>query len=279
MRENQIIKRIINLGSSSEGNAFYIEINREGYVKPFGLLIECGFPYETLTKKLLNNGISVNDINAVLVTHEHNDHSQSVKDLINAGVRVFAPMSVFIHHNVLEKVEKRNIITEFVEKVIGDQIKVLGLPLNHISSNGEVCYNLGYIITINDSFRIAFFTDTKQIDWDLSNFQFDIIFIEANNKTLILKFGLKNAEEKNNMGKLAQYKRVLQSHMTVERTGKTLQTFDLSKTKVIFLTHLTSDRKKNEREFIQIVKDYLVKSGKKKIPLIKVADHRGNFIG
>lgn len=268
------VNKIINLGSSSKGNSIYLELNRKSSSQPFKMLIEVGFDYKTLMERLLKHGISLNEIDAILVTHEHLDHSESVPILFNLGKKIYAPESVFTFHNL--KYEEKNIMKEYVEKTLAEGIKVFGIPLEHVNSNGTPCYNLGYIITIEKNYRIAFFTDTKYIKQDLSKFLFNMIFIEANNKRSILEFGIKHAEENNDRNKLIHFKRVLQSHMLVENTGKTLNSFNLNKTDAIFLIHLTSDTKKNEREFIEIVKKYLNK--KERIPKILVADHRGNFI-
>lgn len=271
-----MIGKVINIGSSSMGNAFYIEIKRTNYEKPFGLLIECGFEVPKIMERLLNQGVSILDINAMLITHEHNDHSKGLKDLINYGIRAYAPRQTFLKHEIGES-RLRNDLVAYTEKAIADGIRVLPIPLNHVSPNGEPCVNFGYIITIENKFRILFITDTKYITTNLRNFQFDMIFIEANNRVVVLKLFLKDAIEKNDTFRQHNIERVLDSHMTVENTARTLATFNLSKTKMIYLIHLTSDRKKNERDFIKIVENKLRKENKR-VPPIVVADMRGNFI-
>ena len=270
------IGKVINIGSSSEGNAFYIEIKRKEYEKPFGLLIECGFEVPNIMKKLLNHGVSILDVNAVLITHEHNDHSVGLKDLVGYGVKAFAPRQVFEKYEIGESYLRKD-LKEFVETSIADKIRVLPIPLDHENPDGTKCVNFGYIITIESEFRILFITDTKYIRYNLSNFEFDMIFIEANNRVVVLKLALKDAIENDNIGKKVRYNRVLESHMTVENTARTLATFNLSKTKIVYLIHLTSDRKKNEQTFIEIIENKLRKENKQ-IPPIVVADMRGNFI-
>ena len=250
------------MGSSSEGNSFYIEIYRKGYPNPFKLLIECGFAYNELSKRLLNKGISVRDLNAILITHEHQDHSKAIVDLHKKGKKIYAPRSVFEKYGLLDRVENKYIIEENSLKGIADGITVRGFPLEHENDDGSLTYNLGYIITVDREYRILFVTDTKQIRWDLSKYQFNLIFIEANNLRRVLHFSLKGAKETNNYGAQIHLKRVLKSHMLVEKTAMTLATFDLSKCDTIFLIHLSANLKTNIFEFKKVIRDKLTQAKK-----------------
>ncbi len=276
MEKKYPIGRVVNLGSSSLGNSFYIEIFRDGYANPFKLLIECGFPFTELTTRLLNKGISINHIDCVLVTHEHLDHAKSVPNLIKRGKKVYAPKTVFERFNLMEEIDKKFIIEEFVSKGIADGIRVFGLPLDHENDDGSKTYNLAYVITINKDFNILYVSDTKHIRWDLSEYQFNVIFIEANYETRVLYHALKTAKENNDSNRI-HFERVLKSHMSLQNTGKTLQTFDLSKTDTIYLIHITANSTTNPF----VYKDYIIKSikkmGYKKIPRIVVAKRNGDF--
>ena len=287
------VGRVVNLGSSSDGNAFYIEIFREGYPNSFNLLIECGFAFNDLQKRLVERGLSINNIHAVLVTHEHNDHAKAVVGLFNRGRKIFAPESVFQKFDLLDKTDKKYIIYERKSKLIADGIRVLGMPLDHENDDGSKTYNLGYIITIDNEYKILFVTDTKHIRWDLSKYRFNLIFIEANNLHRVIHFALKNPQEKNDMGKIIHFKRVLHSHMLVEKTAKTLAGFDLSECETIILIHLSTSLTMNIFEFKNIVRNKLRKERKfrkikvtnkrtgesyiKELPKILVATQRGSL--
>jgi len=67
--------KVINLGSSSEGNCYLIEINRKDYPNPFRLMIEVGLDsMNELSSRMLAHGMSMTNVDAFLVTHEHLDH-------------------------------------------------------------------------------------------------------------------------------------------------------------------------------------------------------------
>ena len=65
--------RIISLYSGSTGNAFVISA-------PSGtLLIDAGKNAKRLCGALAESNINVDDIGAILVTHEHSDHVKGVE--------------------------------------------------------------------------------------------------------------------------------------------------------------------------------------------------------
>ena len=95
--------------------------------------------------------------------------------------------------------------------------------------------------------------DTRYIPQDLSQYKFDVIFIEANYLEDKVMWALTLKESKNK-GNIARYSRLVNSHMSLENLARTLdgsltedsKPFNLSKTKLIFLTHLSSGHLTNE---------------------------------
>lgn len=64
--------RFKNLGSGSAGNATLIEAKCGAQTSR--LLIDCGLSLRELSKRLLMADLSLDDIDAVFITHEHADH-------------------------------------------------------------------------------------------------------------------------------------------------------------------------------------------------------------
>lgn len=60
--------KIVVLGSGSDGNATYIDIDNRRF------LIDCGFTKIATTKRLATFGRTIDDIEGVLITHDHKDH-------------------------------------------------------------------------------------------------------------------------------------------------------------------------------------------------------------
>ena len=65
--------KFYSLSSGSSGNSTILEDN--GHY----ILIDVGITYKDLTSKLDELNISINQIEAVIITHNHIDHSRSIK--------------------------------------------------------------------------------------------------------------------------------------------------------------------------------------------------------
>ncbi len=64
--------RFKNLGSGSAGNATLVEAHCGAQVSR--VLIDCGLSVRELNKRLVQADLSIEDIDAVFITHEHADH-------------------------------------------------------------------------------------------------------------------------------------------------------------------------------------------------------------
>jgi metal-dependent hydrolase (beta-lactamase superfamily II) len=63
--------RVISLASGSSGNALLVEAGPAGRTK---LLIDAGISTSVLTRRLLSIGVSPQQLQGILLTHEHSDH-------------------------------------------------------------------------------------------------------------------------------------------------------------------------------------------------------------
>ena len=67
-----ILMRICTLASGSSGNSLYIESSRSK------ILVDAGIGPRILKKRLESIDVNINDIDAVIVTHEHEDHTRAI---------------------------------------------------------------------------------------------------------------------------------------------------------------------------------------------------------
>lgn len=82
--------RFASLGSGSRGNALIVEAGNTR------VLVDCGFGLRDLASRLSRYGLSPEDIDAVLVTHEHGDHIAGV-----ARLAAKHATEVFLTHGTL----------------------------------------------------------------------------------------------------------------------------------------------------------------------------------
>ena len=266
------VTKVVNLGSSSEGNAIYIEITLNDLGKTFTILLDCGFQYNTLLRKMTDNRLAIANIDTCLVSHEHQDHCASATTLVERGIPLYAPKSVFDKLNI--ETDTEFIVKEYEWQKIHDDISIMGLPMEHYDKDEKV-YNLGYIIKVANEIRILYVIDTKFLPQDLSTFAFDYIFIEANYLEDKIKFAFNDAVKNNKVGEVARYSRLLNSHMSLENLAKTLtgeirdgaKPFNLSKCKAIFLTHLSSSWQTNESYYREFLSSY-IEQNRAKVKLV-----------
>lgn len=291
------VKNVINLGSGSKGNAYFLEIKKQNInysdKDTFGLLIECGFDFDTLSmrlRKLSKGRYNIKDIEVVLITHKHDDHSKCTPDMVKLGKRVYAPLEVFKKYNIDLKANKNAIVLhEKRLQTIVPKITVLPLPMRHdekynmleaektkkrkkgeetyidLASENESIVNFGYIISINKKYNILFFIDTMYFPYRLKGYKFNMIFGEANHFRIPNQIAYQQAKKSRDYGNIKRYQRVLYSHMSVERFVRVLNGLDLSECDTIFAMHTsTSERATgDEIRYYQAIRNGLKKDHKK----------------
>jgi phosphoribosyl 1,2-cyclic phosphodiesterase len=76
--------RFACLGSGSKGNAWLVQAGRTR------VMVDCGFGPREATRRLSRLGLAVDELDAILVTHEHSDHGRGAAKLAGrAGCAVW----------------------------------------------------------------------------------------------------------------------------------------------------------------------------------------------
>lgn len=209
---------IKSIASSSKGNAYLLS---DGVTT---ILIECGLPLKDLKRK--TDFIVPSKIDACLVSHEHNDHAKSLKDMLNAGVDCYALKETFEAKSVAD--HHRAIHIEFNKLYKVETLSIVPLEMMH----DVPCCGF-YIYSKITNEYVLFATDTYLIKAKPNEPTY--IMIEAN-------YDIDLVED------TAQKNRLFKSHMSIEATIDYLKKINLSNVKKIYLLHLSS-RHSNEEEF------------------------------
>lgn len=212
--------------SGSSGNCYTVS---DGQTV---VMLDCGLPFrriERLTGFLLPA--------AVLVTHEHKDHSKAARDFMRRGVDVYMTAGTAAALGV--EAQHRLHILNPMEQVTVGRITVSAFPTQHDAR--EPC---GFLLDDGDD-RVLYATDTYYIKYQFPGVT--KMLIEANHSYKILEENV-GAHILNKS--LAE--RLIKSHFSIENVLAFLRANDLSKVKEIWLIHL-SDGNADAGEFARMV--------------------------
>ena len=211
-----------SLASSSHGNAYIVD---DGCTR---LLLECGLSFRRL-KQLAGFGVS--RLSAVLISHEHKDHSRCAADLIKAGLPVYMSEGTA---DALE-LEGAGIIADREQFSVGT-MQVVPFRVFHDAADP-----LGFLIKSEvDGDVLVMATDTVSLAYSFPGAS--IMALEANYDAEILSKCDRIPDKVR--------RRITNSHMEINTLCDYLFTLDLANCREIWLLHL-SDATSRERDFMQ----------------------------
>lgn len=116
------------------------------------LILDCGIPIKEIKKGLNWN---VKGVVGAICTHRHQDHSKSVADIRNMGVRVFNPA-----------------LDIFLDVVYFDDFTIRPFDLTtvdgrwtHTNADGTECPCYGFLIAHKEMGKLLYITDTNLVKW------------------------------------------------------------------------------------------------------------------
>lgn len=219
------------LASGSRGNATLISHNKR-YI-----MIDCGISKRELTRKLAALNLAITDIEAILVTHEHVDHTRGLKNF-PADILYSLPGTI--------RDEKCHLLRCYEEETIAG-FKVTPVPTSHDAYNP-----CGYVVK-DDEETLVYMTDTGYVKEE--NFKYltnaaHYIF-ESNYDSVMLA----------NSGRpwyLQQRIRGMRGHLSNETSARVLAELVGPKTKSVRLSHISADCNTKEialKEFYEVMKE------------------------
>lgn len=212
------------LASGSRGNAYLVS---DG-VTP--ILLECGLSIKQIRQGL---GFGLTEIAACLVTHEHQDHSKAIRDVLRAGVYVYASPGTIgtlrlTNHRLkpIKSLDTFRIGTWVIKafETQHDAVEPLGFLLHSRASNE----------------RLLYATDTYYIRYKFPGLTH--IMVECNYAADILEANVKRGSVPEVLKK-----RLLTSHFSLDNVKEFLKANDLSQVREIWLLHLSDGNSDAER--------------------------------
>lgn len=248
------------LASGSKGNSTLVMTDN---VK---LLIDVGVSYQYISKELDAININPHDLNGVLISHIHNDHTKGLKVFLKkTGLKAYIPKKM--------KKELLTIIDKEYIEIIEDYEKIIDMEIELIYTSHDTECSVGYIITSDDT-SIVHITDTgyinkKNLDRIINK---DLYVLESNHDEEMLMDGPYPYYLK---------QRVISDsgHLSNKTTAKYLSTIVGDKTKAIILAHISQknntpeiayDESKQKLEKINYKGKLLIASQDESTDLIEV---------
>lgn len=248
--------RVCNLSSGSDGNLTYIEtLNAK-------ILLDAGLSASEITKRLSLLRVTPDEIDAILITHEHSDHIK--------GVDVFASKyhtKVYVHNKgygaLTEKLKKSDQI-DFVQFDDMDfyikDLLIGNFPLSH-----DAKYCTGYTFKEKTK-KVSILTDLGYTnDEVLSKIQGSVlVYIEANHDVEMLK--------NNPSYPLILKQRILgkHGHLSNDACAKAVEFLAKTGTKQVMLAHLSRENNTPELAY-NTVCNHLKECGIQEGKNIKIA--------
>lgn len=173
--------KVCQLFSGSKGNSIYISSSGGKF------LVDAGVSAKRLDTALSQIGVNPDELDGILVTHEHSDHIK--------GLRVFATkhnIPVFADEKVIENMLVTGNVTDKMtafptqENMLINKTEIIPFAQSHDS---VAC--LGYRLNTPDGRSIAVCTDTGYVTDDAKSKTSgcDLIFLEFNHEVTMLQNG------------------------------------------------------------------------------------------
>lgn len=222
--------RFISFGSGSSGNCAYIGDDKTG------ILIDAGVDSKHVLESLKANGLSMHNIQGILLTHDHSDHVRYVYNLI----RKYTHVGVYCTPKTLSGLLRRHSISRRIKDYHHPiykefPFKIGGFEITAFDVSHDGTDNCGYFLC-HGKHKFAVATDlgliTPRVDFYMR--QANYIMIESNYDQYMLEHG--------------PYPLYLRARIAADRghldnkvTAGFLKEIFTPKLKYIFLCHLSHD--------------------------------------
>jgi phosphoribosyl 1,2-cyclic phosphodiesterase len=225
--------RFCVLGSSSGGNCALLQTPKAR------VLIDAGFSARRTREKLAEFGQSLDDIDAVFITHEHTDHTNGLKGLCKLpNLKVFATYAT--HCKILEQLPELPVKWQIIQS--GNAFEFNDLTVQAFSVPHDAIDTVGYEFSTGvgspeDPKRsVAWITDLGHITASVAKHaaEADVLVLESNHD-------LKMLQESNRPFSLKQRIHGRHGHLSNDQTLEFLKSVPSPKWKHIFLAHISPE--------------------------------------
>jgi phosphoribosyl 1,2-cyclic phosphodiesterase len=219
------------LGSSSRGNCYLLENEREA------LILEAGVKFAEVKRAL---DFNIKKVVGCLITHEHKDHAGYINEFLGACIPVFASEGTI--KNLIIKGDRFPLYCE-----AGALFKLGGFQIIPFNVMHDCAEPLGFFINHEETGKVLFATDTYYLPCKFAGL--NNVLIECNYRLDILEANIA-------AGRVASIvrNRIIKSHFSYKHCLDALQANDIKAVNNIVLIHL-SDGNSDAKAFQEGIKE------------------------
>ena len=179
------------------------------------LILDCGIPIREI-KKALNWNIK--NVVGVLCTHQHLDHSRSVKDFNDIGIPVCAPYVALLMNQFLQN-------SYFSVRTF--DLTTTDGKWTHTNGDGSECPCYGFWIQHPEMGTMIYATDTELIKWRFKNVNHILLGVNYDPKLL--------------SGDDAKKNHVVRGHMSIDTACEFVRANASDQLQNVIMCHLSKE--------------------------------------
>lgn len=229
--------KYMSLGSGSSGNSCYIGTNAGG------IIIDAGIKADVIESTLKANGVDMQKVKGILLTHDHSDHVRYVYTLVRAHkhLKVYCTLrvlnAILRRHGIAKRLKEYHVpIFKEIPFNIGD-FEITAFDVPHDASD-----NAGFHFRAPSGKTFVMATDLGAVTPRAHHYmeQADYLMIEANYDATMLR-----------LGPYPEYLKVRiatdHGHLDNRDTARLLSEIAGGRLKHVFLCHLSKDNNTPEK--------------------------------
>jgi phosphoribosyl 1,2-cyclic phosphodiesterase len=167
---------VTSLGSGSSGNALLVQ------TPTTTVLVDCGIGVRKMTSALAASGKRLQDVDAVLLSHEHVDHNRETSRLQRAGATIISTQGTATSSNLDPELS--------LSLAHGRSVSLRGLDITGIQVAHDAAEPCGFLIRTGAA-SICVFTDLGSVSGAIAEAiaEANLVVLEANYDEQMLRRG------------------------------------------------------------------------------------------
>lgn len=166
--------RVISTGST-KGNCYALQSSTGEIV-----FLDCGCNYKKILRGI---DYQISNVEAVLLSHGHGDHTEAFKEIMNAGIQIYTNDETVENMNIRTGELMKGVPERYPFRVGSFNVTPFNLPHTTYDKDTKQlvpCPNFGYLIKHKEMGNILYMTDFEYCKYDFQNAKPAHIIIECN---------------------------------------------------------------------------------------------------